>query len=194
MLFQLDKLFKRRIFRRFKERFVVSNSTENALTNENNESSQINHIINRPSCHSNIDIETSIHAWRILAKSYSEEAGELSGDLYKQLSKIKCKSVLKDQMIRLGETLFFNLYITIFSEEDFNRLKENLLFEIESYEREGGCFCELTCEFEERIEDDPNEGQCQEHMKWFGCCDEQPADLFDQFELERLGLVADQTK
>ena len=164
MLFQLDKLFKRRIFRRFKERFVVSNSTENAHTNENKESSQINHIINRPSCHSNIDIETPIHAWKILAKSYSEKAGEFSGDLYKQLSKIKCKNVLKDQMIRLGKTLFLNLYFTIFSEEDFDRLKETLLFEIESYEREGGCFCELTCEFEERIDDDPNEEQCQEHM------------------------------
>ena len=193
MLFQLDKLFKRRIFQRFKNRFVVSNSTDNALTNENNESSQINHI-NQPSCRSNNDIETPIHAWKILAKSYSEKAGEFSSDLYKQLSKIKCKNVLKDQMIRLGKILFLNFYFILFLEEDFDRLKETLLFGIESYEREGGDFCELTCEFDERIDDDPNEGQCQEHIKWFGCCDEEPADLFDQFELERLGLVADQTE
>ena len=191
LVFQLDKLFQRRIFRKFKNKFIVSN-TENALTNENNESNQINHI-NRPSCRSNNDIETPIHAWKILAKSYSEKAGEKSGDLYKQLSKIKSKKVLKDQMIRLGKTLFHNFYFTFFSEEDFDDLKETLLFGIESYECEGGSFCVLRCEFEERINEDPNEGQCQEHMKWFDCdCDIQPADLFDQFELERLGLTADQ--
>ena len=110
-MFQIDKLFKRRIFKRFKNlNFAISNTTDNALTNGNTmkESNQTNHIINQQSsCHLDNDIiETTLHAWRISANSYNEKAKRMSNDLYKQLSKIKCEKVLKNQMIRLGKTQF----------------------------------------------------------------------------------------
>ena len=120
LLFQIDKLFKRRIFKRFKNLNFAVSSTDNTLTDENTmKSNQINHTMNQqPSCHLDNDhIETAIHAWRISAKSYSEEAKELSSDLYKQLSKIKCKKILKNQMIRLGKTQFRNQFLTSFQKK-----------------------------------------------------------------------------
>ena len=107
LLFQIDKLFKRRIFKRFKNLNFAVSSTNN--TNENTmKTNQINNN-QQPSWYPNNDIETAMHAWRISAKSYSEEAKELSSDLYKQLSKIKCKKILKNQMIRLGKTNFASI-------------------------------------------------------------------------------------
>ena len=108
LLFYINKLFKRRIFKRFKNlNFAI---TDNTLTNENtmNESNQINHMINQQSsCHpTSDDFETTLHVWRISLKSYSLSAKELSSDLYKQLSQIKCEKILKNQMIRLGKTQF----------------------------------------------------------------------------------------
>ena len=115
LLFQIDKLFKRRIFKRFKNLNFAVSSTDN--TNENTmKTNQINNN-QQPSCHPNNDIETAMHAWRISAKSYSEEAKELSSDLYKQLSKIKCKKILKNQMIRLGKTQFRNQFLTSFQKK-----------------------------------------------------------------------------
>ena len=111
MLFQINKLLKRRIFQRFKRIFSDLNTTDNALTNENtiNKFNDINQIINhQPSSHGYNDerIEATMMAWYRLTKSYSEKAEKLSSELYKQLSKIKCKKVLSDQMIRIGKTLF----------------------------------------------------------------------------------------
>ena len=111
VLFQINKLLKRRIFQRFKRRFSELNTTDNALTSENtiNKFNDINQIINhQPSSRGYNDerIEATMMAWYRLTKSYSKRAEELSNDLYKQLSKIKCKKVLNDQMIRIGKTQF----------------------------------------------------------------------------------------
>ena len=48
------------------------------------------------------DIETTIHAWRLLANSYSEKIGELY--LYELLSKINCEKELRDEITRIGKT------------------------------------------------------------------------------------------
>ena len=67
-------------------------------------------------------------------------------------------------------------------------MKETLLYEIDSYENEFGCFGELHANFEDRLDDDPNEGQCEAHMDWFGCYELAAEDM------EELGIVADQTE
>ena len=159
-LFQINKLLKRRIFQRFKRNFV--DSTGNALANENtmNKFNDINQIItHQPSHHgyNNEIIETKMMTWYRLTKSYSEEAEKLSSELYKQLSKIKCKKVLSNQMIRLGKTLFRNRYFTTSSAEDFNDLKETLLFNIDHYEGEHGIFGEIWIDFLDKKYDSEND-------------------------------------
>ena len=89
--------------------------------------------------------------WYRLTKSYCEKAEELSSELYKQLSRIKCKKVLNDQMIRLGKTLFRNHVFTTFSEEDFKDLRNTLLLHIDHFESESGLFGELWNELMERL-------------------------------------------
>ena len=80
------------------------------------------------------NIETTIHAWKRLANTYCEKAEELASGLYEQLLEIKCKKVLKNQFIRLGKTQFYNIYFTLFSEEDFKRFKGKLLADIDALE------------------------------------------------------------
>ena len=155
-LFQINKLLKRRIFQRLRRNFVCSKNTDNGLTNENtiNKFNDINQIINhQPSSHGYNDerIEATMMAWYRLTKSYSEKAEELSSELYKQLSRIKCKKVLNDQMIRLGKTLFRNHVFTTFSEEDFKDLRNTLLLHIDHFESESGLFGELWNELMERL-------------------------------------------
>ena len=58
-------------------------------------------------------------------------------------------------------------------------MKETLLLEIDAYVSEFGHFGELMADFEERLDDDPNEGQCEEHMDEFGNC-ELSADVMDE--------------
>ena len=50
------------------------------------------------------DVETTIHAWRLLANFYCEKSGELGSDLFEHLSKINCEKELRDQMTRIGKT------------------------------------------------------------------------------------------
>ena len=72
------------------------------------------------------DIETTIYAWERLAKSYNEEVRKLSWDLYEQLSKIRCKKVLTDQMTRLSKTDFhYHDFYKHFRRKRFQRLQRN---------------------------------------------------------------------
>ena len=166
-LFQINKLLKRRIFQRFKRNFV--DSTGNALANENtmNKFNDINQIITHQPSHHGYDneiIETKMMTWYRLTKSYSKEAEKLSSELYKKLSKIKSKKVLSNQMIRLGKTLFHNRYFTTSSAEDFNDLKETLLFNIDHYEGEHGIFGELWGDFlEKKYENDIDNDESDEY-------------------------------
>ena len=130
LLFQINKLLKRRIFQRFKRKFADSNSTDNAMTNVNtvNKFNDINQIINhQPSCHGyfNERIEATMMTWYRLTKSYCEETKYLSNELYNRLSKIKCKKVLKDQMIRLGKTLLSNGKFHKFFSTRFKRFERS---------------------------------------------------------------------
>ena len=169
VLFQINKLLKRRIFQRFKRNFSDLTTTDNALTNRNtiNKFNDINQIINhQPSSRGYNDerIEATMMAWYRLTKSYSERAEELSNDLYKKLSKIKCKKVLNDQMIRIGKTLFSNRYFKTSSAEDFNDLKETLLLHIDHFERECGLFGELWNELMERLSLDTDNALTDDSM------------------------------
>ena len=57
------------------------------------------------------------------------------------------------------------------------------------FRKEEFCCCgELIADFEERLNDDPNGGECEEHKNEFSCCYELTAD-----DMEELGIVADQT-
>ena len=117
------------------------------------------------SCHPYEDeIETTIHAWRILADSYSEKAAELSSDLYKHLTKIKCENVLSNQIKRIGETQFHNHVFKIFSEEDFKDLRETLLLHIDHFESEFGLFGELWNELMERLSLDTDNALTDDSM------------------------------
>ena len=71
------------------------------------------------------DIEDTILAWKRLADSYSEEALQLSKDLYHKLANIKCKKVLEDQMIRLGKTQIHYYFYKHLSRRRFQRFKRN---------------------------------------------------------------------
>ena len=67
-------------------------------------------------------------------------------------------------MIRLGKTLFHNRYFTTSSAEDFNDLKETLLFNIDHYEGEHGIFQELWGDFlEKKYENDIDNDESDEY-------------------------------
>ena len=59
------------------------------------------------------NIETTIHAWKRLANSYCEKAEELASGLYEQLLEIECKTIQRDQFIRLGKNQFHIIYFTL---------------------------------------------------------------------------------
>ena len=54
------------------------------------------------------EIETTMLAWERLAESYCEKARIISTDLYQQLSKIKCKKTLTNQITRIGKPSFIS--------------------------------------------------------------------------------------